>query len=78
MKQQWTADVDEALASFQSDGRACASPGPTMASTHYNIADSVEKFKPDREIKHAREITHAKAKRMEELAEIEAREKQRA
>lgn len=46
--------------------QSCASPGLTMASTHY-IADSVEKCSPDRE------ITHARAKRMEELAEIEAR-----
>ena len=72
LRKKATADVDDFLASVGGDSLLCASPGPTtMASTHY-IAESEQKCGLDRE------ITHARAKRMEELAEIDAREKKRA
>ena len=62
LRRKASADVGEFLASIQSDGRAGASPGPTMASTHYNVNDSVQKRST------IGEVSHGKAKRMEKLA----------
>ena len=59
MRRRASAEVDESLASIKIDSHAGASPGPTMASTHYNITDSVQKRST------IGEVSHGYAKRKE-------------